>query len=152
MPNDITVRTATAEDIDLLARFNARMADETEDKTLDPETVRAGVQALFDDPARGFYLVAVRDEEVVGSLMITPEWSDWRNGVFWWIQSVYVRPEARRTGIYRALHHAVRERAEVSDDVCGLRLYVERSNEAARETYEALGMTETSYRMYEEML
>ena len=152
MPNDITVRTATAEDIDLLARFNARMADETEDKTLDPETVRAGVQALFDDPDRGFYLVAVRDEEVVGSLMITPEWSDWRNGVFWWIQSVYVRPEARRTGIYRALHHAVRERAEVSDDVCGLRLYVERSNEAARETYEALGMTETSYRMYEEML
>jgi len=152
MPHEITVRTATAEDADLLAQFNVRMAEETEDKTLDSETVRAGVQALLDDPSRGFYLVAVRGEEVVGSLMITPEWSDWRNGAFWWIQSVYVRLGARRAGVYRALHHAVRKQAEATDDVCGLRLYVERGNEAARETYEALGMTETSYRMYEEML
>lgn len=152
MPSDITTRTATSDDVDLLARFNENMARETENKTLALETVRAGVQALLDDPTRGFYLVAVRDEEVVGSCMITTEWSDWRNGAFWWIQSVYVRPEARRTGVYTALHRAVRRRAQATDDVCGLRLYVERGNEAARETYEALGMMEMSYRMYEEML
>ena len=152
MPSDVTVRTATADDAETLARFNKAMAEETENKTLDADTVRAGVNTMFDDPARGFYLVAVRDDTIVGSLMITTEWSDWRNGVFWWVQSVYVRPEARRTGIYTALHRTVRERAKTTDDVCGLRLYVERGNEAARETYEALGMTETSYRMYEEML
>ena len=152
MPNDVTIRTATSDDVELLAQFNAAMAEETEDKTLALATVRAGVRAVFEDPARGFYLVAVREEEVVGSLMVTTEWSDWRNGRFWWIQSVYVRPTARRTGVYTALHHAVRERAEARDKVCGLRLYVERGNEAARETYEALGMTEMSYRMYETML
>jgi GNAT superfamily N-acetyltransferase len=152
MPNDVTIRTATSEDAELLAQFNAAMAEETEGKTLAPETVRAGVRAVFDDPSRGFYLVAVREGEVVGSLMVTTEWSDWRNGLFWWVQSVYVRPAARRTGVYTALHHAVRRRAEATDRVCGLRLYVERGNEAARETYEALGMTEISYRMYETML
>jgi len=152
MSNTVTVRTATRNDIDTLADFNRQMARETEDKTLDPETVRAGVRALFDDPERGFYLVATRDGERVGALMITTEWSDWRNGTFWWIQSVYVRPEARRTGVYTALHRAVRKRAETNDEVCGLRLYVEYRNETARETYEQLGMTQTSYRLYEEML
>ena len=152
MPDDLTIRRATVDDAETLARFNEAMADETEDKPLDPETVRAGVQALFDDPTRGFYLVAERDEHIDGSLMITPEWSDWRNGAFWWIQSVYVRPEARRSGVYTALHRDVRRRARNEDDVCGLRLYVERGNTPARDTYERLGMTETSYRMYEEML
>ncbi len=152
MPNDVTVRTATSQDADLLTRFNTAMAEETEDKTLDSDTVRAGVQKMLDDPSGGFYLVAVRAEAIVGSLMITTEWSDWRNGVFWWIQSVYVRPEARRAGVYTALHEAVRNRASATDDVCGLRLYVEQDNETARETYRALGMTETPYRMYEEML
>jgi GNAT superfamily N-acetyltransferase len=152
MSSDITVRTATSGDAETLARFNEAMAQETEDKALDADTVRAGVEAMIDDPTRGFYLVAVRAETIVGSLMITTEWSDWRNGVFWWIQSVYVRPKARRTGVYSALHHAVRKRAKATDDVCGLRLYVEQDNEAARETYDALNMTETSYRMYEEML
>jgi ribosomal protein S18 acetylase RimI-like enzyme len=152
MPDDVTVRTATTEDADLLARFNAAMAEETEDKVLDPDTVRAGVQGMLDDPSRGFYLVAVRAEQIVGSLMVTTEWSDWRNGTFWWIQSVYVRPEARRTGVYTDLHRAVHKRAADDEEVCGLRLYVDRDNEAARETYRALGMTETSYRMYEEML
>jgi len=164
MPSDLTVRPATADDLNTLARFNEAMAEETEDKPLDPETVRAGVQGLFDDPTRGFYLVAERDDQIVGSpsestssqvlgaLMITPEWSDWRNGTFWWIQSVYVRPQARRTGVYTALHRDVRRRARAEDEVCGLRLYVERGNAPARDTYERLGMTETSYRMYEEML
>ena len=152
MPDDVTIRPATADDADTIARFNRQMAEETEDKPLDPATVRRGVQAVFDDPDRGFYLVAERAGRVVGSLMVTTEWSDWRNGVFWWIQSVYVRPADRRTGVYTALHRAVRRRARDAADVCGLRLYVERGNERARGTYEALGMTETSYRMYEEML
>lgn len=152
MPDDLTVRPATVEDIETLARFNEAMAQETEGKILDPGTVRAGVRAVFDDPSRGFYLVAMRDDTIVGSLMVTTEWSDWRNGVFWWIQSVYVRPEARRTGVYTALHRAVRRRAQGAPDVCGLRLYVERDNTAAQETYETLGMTEPGYRMYEEML
>lgn len=163
MAHDLTIRTATAEDVDLIAQFNQRMAQETENKTLDSETVKKGVQTLFDEPSRGFYLVAVRPEsrpshaerpasDIHGSLMITTEWSDWRNGAFWWIQSVYVRPEVRRKGVYRAMHRAVRRRATTDETVCGLRLYVERGNEIARETYEALGMTETSYRMYEEML
>jgi len=152
MPDDLTIRTATAGDLDTLARFNRAMAEETEDKPLAPDTVRAGVRAVFDKPGQAFYLVAERDSTIVGSLMITTEWSDWRNADFWWIQSVYVRPEARRTGVYTALHRDVRRRARAADDVCGLRLYVERGNEPARETYERLGMTETSYRMYEDML
>lgn len=152
MIDSVTVRTATEDDAETLAQFNEAMAEETEDKILDSETVRNGVHTLFEHPSRGFYLVAVREETIVGSLMITTEWSDWRNGLFWWIQSVYVRPDARRTGVYTALHRAVRSRAVDAEDVCGLRLYVDAQNADARETYEALGMTQTSYRLYEEML
>ena len=152
MPKDLTIRRATIDDAETLARFNEAMAEETEDKPLDPDTVRAGVRAVFDRPEQAFYLVAERDDEIVGSLMITTEWSDWRNADFWWIQSVYVRPEARRTGVYTALHRDVRRRARDAEDVCGLRLYVERDNSAAQAAYEELGMAEPPYRMYEEML
>lgn len=152
MPNDLTIRRATVDDAETLARFNEAMAEETENKTLNPDTVRAGVRAVFDKPEQAFYLVAVRGSTIVGSLMITTEWSDWRNADFWWIQSVYVRPEARRTGVYTALHRDVRRRARDADDVCGLRLYVERDNAAAQAAYEELGMDEPPYRMYEEML
>ncbi|MFP4227818.1 MAG: N-acetyltransferase family protein [Salinivenus sp.] len=152
MSSTVTVRPATVNDRDTLTRFNVAMAEETEDKPLDPDTVRAGVDGIFESPSRGFYLIAERDDRVVGSLMITPEWSDWRNGAFWWIQSVYVRPDARRTGVYTALHRDVRQRAAAKEEVCGLRLYVERGNEPARATYERLGMTQTSYRLYEESL
>jgi len=152
MPENVTIRRATIDDAETLARFNEAMARETEDKVLDPDTVRAGVQAVFDKPDQAFYLVAERDGEVVGSLMITTEWSDWRNADFWWIQSVYVRPEARRTGVYRAMHRDVRRRAREAADVCGLRLYVEQGNAAAQATYEKMGMAEPPYRMYEEML
>jgi len=152
MPDDVTIRPATEADAETIARFNRQMAEETEGKALDLDTVRNGVQAVFDNPDHGFYLVAERAGEVAASLLITYEWSDWRNGQFWWIQSVYVRPSDRRTGLYRALHRAVRRRARDAEMVCGLRLYVERGNTTARDTYEALGMTEASYRMYEEML
>ena len=152
MPDDVTIRRATVDDSEPLARFNEAMAEETEDKALDPDTVRAGVRAVFDKPDQAFYLVAERDGEVVGALMITTEWSDWRNADFWWIQSVYVRPEARRTGVYTALHRDVRRRAHEVDGVCGLRLYVERTNAAAQAAYEELGMEAPPYQMYEETL
>jgi ribosomal protein S18 acetylase RimI-like enzyme len=152
MPDDLTIRPGTNADADLLARFNRAMAEETEDKTLDPDTVHAGVEGMLSDPRKGFYLIAEMEGEPVGSLMITSEWSDWRNGTFWWIQSVYVRPEARQQGVYSALHHEVRARAQAADDVCGLRLYVEYDNATAQSVYEGLGMEVTSYRLYEEEL
>lgn len=152
MLTDLTIRTATEADVETLASFNEAMARETERKTLDPETVRAGVRALITGEQRGFYLLAERDGSVVGSLMITTEWSDWRNGDFWWIQSVYVRPEARREGIYTTMHDRVKAMASDDPSVCGIRLYVERGNAAAQATYQALGMQQTSYRLYEEMI
>jgi len=152
MPDAPTIRRATPDDAETLARFNEAMAEETEDKTLDPDTVRAGVRAVFERPEQAFYLVAERAGAIVGALMITTEWSDWRNADFWWIQSVYVRPEARRTGVYTALHRDVRRRAQSTEGVCGLRLYVERDNAAAQAAYEARGMDEPPYRMYEETL
>ena len=152
MPPPLTVRTAGPEDVETIASFNEAMAHETEGKALDPETVRAGVRAVLGGAQPAFYLLAERGGRAVGALMITTEWSDWRNGTFWWIQSVYVRPEARRQGVYATLYADAQERAEAADDVCGFRLYVERENESARRTYEALGMTQTSYRMYETVL
>ena len=152
MSDNLTIRTATETDVETIAAFNQAMAQETEEKTLDTPTVESGVQALIENAQYGFYLLAEREELVIGSLMITTEWSDWRNGLFWWVQSVYVRPEMRRRGIYRALYAEVKKRAVAAENVCGLRLYVEKDNQVARQTYEALGMTQTSYRLYEEML
>lgn len=125
------------------------MARETEDLELDPDTVTAGVRALFEHPERGFYVVADAGARLAGSLMITTEWSDWRNGLFWWIQSVYVRPEHRRRGVYRALYRFVRELAGKRTAVCGFRLYVEQDNNRAQETYRSLGMNRTRYLVYE---
>lgn len=136
-------------DAGALLEFNRAMALETEGKELNPATVAAGVAALLESPQRGFYVVARRAGELVGSLMITTEWSDWRCGDFWWIQSVYVRPDARRQGVYRRLYDFVRARAAEADNVCGFRLYVEQDNHRAQQTYEALGMTRSVYHMYE---
>ncbi|HKA39395.1 MAG TPA: GNAT family N-acetyltransferase, partial [Burkholderiales bacterium] len=104
-----------------------------------------------DRPELGFYVVAQRNGDIVGSLMVTTEWSDWRNGSFWWIQSVYVLPQARRQGIYRRLHEFVKAEAGRKGDVCGFRLYVERGNVPAQNTYASLGMVETEYKLYEEL-
>ena len=147
-----TIRDATRDDAETLARFAEAMARETEDKTLDAVIVRAGIRAVLRDATKGFYLVAEHRDEVVGALMVTTEWSDWRNGTFWWIQSVYVRPEARRQGVYTALYTYVRQRAANREGVCGLRLYVEAGNTDAQATYERLGMTPTTYRLYETSL
>jgi ribosomal protein S18 acetylase RimI-like enzyme len=144
------VRKAVPSDAGLIADFNIAMAWETEDKKLPPDKICPGVRALFSKPEYGFYVVAEIDGVVSGCLMITYEWSDWRNGVFWWIQSVYVKPEFRRQGIYRAMFAYVKELAGQDSGVCGCRLYVEHDNTVAQETYKKLGMKETHYRMLQE--
>lgn len=144
------IRLATPADAAVLVEFNAAMALETEGKNLLPEVIGAGVRGLLDNPVAGFYVLA-ETERVVAALMITKEWSDWRNGSFWWIQSVYVRPEARRQGVYRRLYRHVQEMAAKDPQVCGFRLYVERENSAAQAAYAALGMKETRYFVFEEL-
>lgn len=150
MSAQVRVRPATPDDRDALVEFAAAMARETEAKDLDLPTLRAGVAALLADPARGRVFAVESAGRVVASLLVTSEWSDWRNGFFWWIQSVYVRPEERRRGHYRRLHEHVRALAARDPSVCGLRLYVERENRRAQATYQSLGMRETPYRIYEE--
>jgi len=147
----IQIRRGEPRDTAVLAGFNIAMAEETENLKLLPEVITAGVAAILADAGRGFYLVAENEGQIVGALMVTSEWSDWRNGFFWWIQSVYVRPEFRRHGIYRSLHEHLRELARTEPNICGLRLYVERENERAQATYSRLGMHETHYLLYEEL-
>lgn len=149
MIHDVT-RAATLDDSEAIQAFNIAMALETEGKSLCPETISRGVRALIEDPSKGFYLVAEREGTVVGCLLVTKEWSDWRNGDFWWIQSVYVTSENRRQGIYRDMYRVVKQMAKADGNVCGFRLYVEMENRAAQQTYERLGMQETHYKMYEE--
>ena len=146
---EIRVREAVAGDTGTLVGFNAAMAQETEGKSLDPKTLERGTRAVFDSPEKGFYVVAEVGDRVVGSLLITYEWSDWRNGTVWWIQSVYVRAESRRRGVYRALHSWVHDRARSCPDVRGIRLYVDRNNLTAQQTYASLGMTASHYDLYE---
>ena len=148
----VRVRRATAEDLDTLVRFNAAMAQETESITLDPTRLRTGVAALLQDSSRGFYLVAELDGQVAGQLLITTEWSDWRSAYFWWIQSVYVAPDHRRRGVYRALDGHVRAEAQRRGDVCGIRLYVEQDNWIAQQVYTNLGMVRSHYDLYESPL
>jgi len=151
MSTEATIRFARRDDLQTLVQFNRAMARETESKELIPEVVSAGVSALLDRPELGFYVVAQQNDEIVGCLMVTTEWSDWRNGSFWWIQSVYVLPRARRQGVYRRLYEFVKAEAGKKKDVCGFRLYVERENVAAQKTYASLGMVETEYKLYEEL-
>lgn len=146
----VTVRPATLADLDLLVRFSAAMAKETEGRTLDLGRLRKGVRAVLESSERGRYLVAEAGVQGIAQLLITYEWSDWRNGVFWWIQSVYVEPSARRRGVYQTLHEHVVRDARARGDVCGVRLYVEKDNAAAQAAYARLGMTPTAYRIYEQ--
>lgn len=150
MPDGFIVRGASTSDVATLVEFNRALARETEGRELDPHRLQAGVAGLLARPNAGFYLLAERDAQAVGGLLVTSEWSDWRSGYFWWIQSVYVRPDFRRQGVFRRLYQHVRWQARQRDDVCGLRLYVERENRAAQTTYRALGMRATAYEVYEE--
>jgi len=152
MASSLVVRNAGEQDLPALADFNIAMARETENKRLSSSKVKAGIRAVIRHPDHGFYLVAELNGQVAGSLLVTKEWSDWRNGVFWWIQSVYVPPGFRKRGIYRALYDAVKARAKSNPEVCGFRLYVAQNNRAAMSVYSRLGMSETEYRIYEESL
>jgi len=144
-----SVRTAEPRDIPFLVNGNVSMALEAEHKHLDPATVERGVRAVFDSPGHGRYFVAEIDGRVVGQAMYTCEWSDWRAGDFWWFQSVYVTPEARRKGVFRALYRHIERLAQADPRVCGLRLYVERDNERAQETYRRCGMQDAGYLVME---
>lgn len=146
------IRRATTADIDALVNFNQAMAQETENKRLDEGVLRKGISGVFADDARGFYVVA-EDEKgfVTGGLMVTYEWTDWRNGIFWWIQSVYILPEYRGQKIYSKLYEFVKNEAANDDNVRGFRLYVERENFHAQKVYRQLGMDETHYLMFEAM-
>ena len=145
----IQIRRAVAGDADILAQFNCAMALETESVTLDPAPVLQGVRVVLADLNKGFYLVAAAGDEIIGQLLITREWSDWRNGDFWWIQSVYIAPDSRRQGVFRRLYAEVLAEARADPQVCGVRLYVEEDNQKARRIYERLGMIRTPYRLYE---
>ena len=148
-PLDLKVRRATVADQETVVEFNAALAWESEGKRLDISTLTTGVAAVFKSGDRGFYCVAESGGRVVGQLMITYEWSDWRNGYFWWIQSVYVPSDYRRRGVYRALEAYVKAEAEAQGDVCGFRLYVEKNNHVAQQVYANLGMVQSDYDLLE---
>jgi len=148
----ITIRPARQEDVSLMARWAEAMAMETEDKQLDAAVVVRGIQRAFEDPDKGRYYIAESAGRPVGTLMLTWEWSDWRDGWWWWIQSVYVDTGFRRRGVYRALYAHVLALAQADPEVRGLRLYVEQDNTNARRTYEFLGMQHAGYAMYEKSL
>ena len=147
----VSIRRASGADADFIAGANAAMALETEGKRLLPEVIGAGVRRLLADPRLGFYLVAEAGGERIACLMVTTEWSDWRNGQFWWIQSLFVRPDWRSLGVFRAMYAHLTEAAAGQPDVCGFRLYVERENANAQRIYLRLGMSETEYRLMEEL-
>jgi ribosomal protein S18 acetylase RimI-like enzyme len=147
--NVISIRHASPSDVHALAQNHRAMAFETENKTLDVDTTLRGTRAVLEDIGKGFYLIAERDGLMVGQLLVTFEWSDWRSGTFWWIQSVYVVPDARRTGVYRALHDNVLAAARNAKDICGVRLYVDKDNRHAQATYRAMGMQPAHYDIYE---
>lgn len=140
-----TIRRARPADAPVIIDFNCRLAQETEDKILDPGVVARGVQAVLDDANKAVYFVAEGQDGVIGQLSITYEWSDWRNGWIWWIQSVYVRADARRHGVFRALYDHLYEAARQDPQVIGIRLYVEKENHAAQQTYLNLGMEWAPY-------
>ncbi|RTR40755.1 GNAT family N-acetyltransferase [Shewanella canadensis] len=144
------IRKGQQSDLSALIQFNQAMAMETEELALDSHLLNKGVNTLLSQPEKGFYLVAEVDNEIVGSLMVTFEWSDWRAKDYYWIQSVYIRPENRRQGIYGKLYQAVKDIAEENGGAASFRLYVEQENTKAQQTYQALGMEQSYYLMYEE--
>lgn len=146
------IRLAKREDSEALVEFNQAMALETEGKHLDNEVLKTGVEAVFADPQKGFYVVAEDAGRIAGGLMITFEWSDWRNKWFWWIQSVYILPDYRGNSLYRQMYEFAKRKAADKGDVCGFRLYVEKENTIAKRVYEKVGMESSNYLMFEQKI
>jgi GNAT superfamily N-acetyltransferase len=148
----IEIRQAGSADAETIANFNIALCLETEERELEPVTVKNGVKRFVSEPTRGRYFVAVIDGEVVGQTAHTFEWSDWRNGEIWWIQSVYVKPQYRSMGVFRALFAHIKQLGEEDAECCGIRLYMERENDSARQSYLRLGFQETGYEVFELLL
>ncbi len=148
---NVKVRYALVEDQAFIVESQLKMAMETESLVLEKLTVTLGVQSVFDDPLKGFYIVGEINGVVVSCLMITPEWSDWRNNWMWWIQSVYVVPEMRKSGIFNLMYNFIKELVLNNPDVAGIRLYVDNTNLRAREVYNRIGMSDEHYRLFEWM-
>ena len=145
----IKIRDATPADAAQVADFNNRLAEETEGRTLNPDLIGPGVQTVLSDREKGRYWVAEIDGEIAGQVLVTYEWSDWRNGMLWWIQSVYVPERFRRQGVFSAMYKHVESIAIADGSVCGIRLYVERNNDRAQATYRNLGMIDPGYQVME---
>jgi GNAT superfamily N-acetyltransferase len=151
----VQIRAATMADVETISVFNAALARETEARILDGQLLQAGVETILQDPNKGWYAIAVSSHDsaqskVVGQILITYEWSDWRNGTFWWLQSLYVDPQYRQQGVFRQLYDYVHEKAQTNPEkVCGFRLYVERENHQAHQAYAHIGFEKTAYQMHE---
>jgi ribosomal protein S18 acetylase RimI-like enzyme len=145
----LTIRRGDVNDVAIVAEYNRRMAEETEGKRLDVSVLQDGVRAVLADTSKGVYYLACDGDDVVGQVMLTWEWSDWRNGWWWWLQSVYIRSDRRRRGVFQALFDHVLQQARAAGDVLGVRLYVEKDNHAAQATYRKLGMETMPYLMFD---
>ena len=143
------IRKATTDDIRTIAAFQQKMAYETESLELDSEVLLEGVGNVFRDPSKGFYLVAQEKESIIASMLLTPEWSDWRNSLFLWIQSLYVIPAYRRKGVFRMMYDHVQQMVRESDGYAGIKLYVDQGNERAQEAYRRVGMKASHYNLFE---
>jgi len=145
----VQIRLANIEDKEVIAGFQTKMALETENLKLDQKTVRLGVKSVFLDPVKGKYLVAEEENNIIASMLLTNEWSDWRDKWFLWMQSVYVVPEKREQGVFRKMYDFVKEMIKNDDDMAGLRLYVDSENKGAIATYKAIGMDGDHYKLFE---
>ncbi len=148
----VMIKLASTEDWSIIVEFNAAMAKETENIGLDRSILTKGVQSTLSDSQKGWYYLAFTADKIIGQTMITLEWSDWRNGFWWWIQSVYVLPEYRKQGVFRSLYEHITEEAQSQSNVAGIRLYVDRDNIPAQNTYVQLGMEASHYRFFEKSL
>lgn len=147
----LVIINATEKDQEILAQFQEKMALETEALKLNSVELRQGIKAIFDDPAKGFYLIAKDDEKPLGCLLLTPEWSEWRNKTVYWIQSVYIIPEARQKGVFKKMYEEVKARVSENENLAGIRLYVDKSNIKAQEVYRKIGMSDHHYSYFEWM-
>ena len=145
----MNIRKAKLEDLDIIVEYNYNLAYETENKELDKEILTKGVRNIIQDENKGIYHVCEIDGKVVGQIMYTFEWSDWRNGTFLWVQSVYVDKEHRGKGVFKSLYNYIKSICDNDDNICGIRLYVEKENYVAQKTYSNLSMSQCNYYMYE---